>query len=163
MERHFEYPASIEQDSAGFYLVTFPDFPEAASDARSRDDALSEETNSLEEAVAGPMERGDDIPAPSPAGKDAIPIALPALYSMKAAPYVAMRGKRNCRRVLSRLSSARMKGRCGGCSTPGTRAAPQRSRRRCTRSENGFAWLCQTRADCCLPRLGYDRRGWGRP
>ena len=50
MERHFEYPANIKQDSAGFYLVTFPDFPEAATDARSRDVALSEAIDCLEEA-----------------------------------------------------------------------------------------------------------------
>jgi predicted RNase H-like HicB family nuclease len=27
----FEYPAKVEQDEAGFYLVTFPHFPEAAT------------------------------------------------------------------------------------------------------------------------------------
>jgi len=53
MERHFDYPAEVEQDSAGFYLVTFPDFPEAATDARSPEAALSEATDCLEEAVAG--------------------------------------------------------------------------------------------------------------
>jgi len=62
MEQHFEYPANIEQDSAGFYLITFPDFPEAATDARSRETALSEAIDCLEEAVAGRMKRGGDIP-----------------------------------------------------------------------------------------------------
>ncbi|HXO89917.1 MAG TPA: type II toxin-antitoxin system HicB family antitoxin, partial [Stellaceae bacterium] len=66
MEQYFEYPADIERDSAGFYLVTFPDFPEAATDARSREDAVSEAIDCLEEAVAGRMKRGDDIPTPSP-------------------------------------------------------------------------------------------------
>ena len=37
------------------------------------------------------MKRGDDIPAPSPAAKGAVLIALPALYSMKAALYLALR------------------------------------------------------------------------
>ena len=94
MERHFEYPAYVEQDSAGFYLVTFPDFPEAATDARSREAALSEAADCLEEAVAARMKRGDDIPTPSPAAKDAVLVALPALYSMKAALYVALREAR---------------------------------------------------------------------
>ena len=31
MEWRFEYPAKVEQDEAGSYLVTFPDFPEAAT------------------------------------------------------------------------------------------------------------------------------------
>jgi antitoxin HicB len=53
MERHFEYSAQIEQDAAGFYLVTFPDFPEAATDARSLDAAIAEGVDCLEEAVAG--------------------------------------------------------------------------------------------------------------
>jgi predicted RNase H-like HicB family nuclease len=69
MERHFEYPAKIKQDSAGFYLVTFPDFPEAATDARSLKAAIADAVDCLEEAVAGRMKRGEDIPLPSPAAK----------------------------------------------------------------------------------------------
>jgi antitoxin HicB len=94
MEQHFEYPANIEQDSAGFYLITFPDSPEAATDARSRETALSEAIDCLEEAVAGRMKRGGDIPTPSPAAKGWVLIALPALYSMKAALYLALREAR---------------------------------------------------------------------
>jgi antitoxin HicB len=91
MERNFEYPAKIEQDEAGFYLVTFPDFPEAATDARSLNDALAMAADCLEEAVAGRMKRGDDIPAPSVGQKGMVLIALPALYALKAALYLAMR------------------------------------------------------------------------
>jgi antitoxin HicB len=94
MERHFEYRASIEQDSAGFYLVTFPHFPEAATDARSLNAAIGEATDCLEEAVAGRMKRGEDIPAPSPAGRGTVPITLPALCAMKAALYLALREAR---------------------------------------------------------------------
>jgi antitoxin HicB len=90
MERHFEYPARIEQDVAGFYLVTFPDFPEAATDARSLDAAIAEGADCLEEAVAGRMIRGEDIPAPSQLGEGMVPITLPALYAMKAALYLAL-------------------------------------------------------------------------
>ncbi len=94
MEWHFEYPANVEQDLSGFYLVTFPDFPEAATDARSRGAALSEAIDCLEEAVAGRIKRGEDIPPPSPPGAGAVPVALPALYSMKAALYLALREAR---------------------------------------------------------------------
>jgi predicted RNase H-like HicB family nuclease len=62
MERRFEYPVQIEQDSAGFYLVTFPDFPEAATDARSIDAAIAEGVDCLREAIAARMKRGEDIP-----------------------------------------------------------------------------------------------------
>jgi antitoxin HicB len=81
-------------DQAGFGRVLlghFPDFPEAATDARSREAALSEAIDCLEEAVAGRMKRGDDIPSPSPPTEGAVLIVLPALYSMKAALYVALR------------------------------------------------------------------------
>jgi len=53
MERHFEYPARVEQDEAGFYLVTFPDFPEAATDARSLRAAMTAAGDCLEEASRG--------------------------------------------------------------------------------------------------------------
>ncbi len=91
MERRFEYPAKIEQDGAGFFLVTFPDLPEAATDGRSREEALTEAADCLEEAVAGRIKRGDDLPAPSRCGEGMVPVALPALYAMKAALYLALR------------------------------------------------------------------------
>jgi antitoxin HicB len=93
MERHFEYPARVEQDVAGFYLVTFPDFPEAATDARSLDPATAEGVDRPEEAVAGCMKRGEDIPAPSQLGEGMVAITLPALYAMKAALYLVLREK----------------------------------------------------------------------
>jgi antitoxin HicB len=94
MEIRFEYPAKIEQDSEGFYLVTFPDLPEAATDARSRETALAEAVDCLEEAVAGRMKRGDDIPRASALRRGMVLVALPALYAMKAGLYVAMREAR---------------------------------------------------------------------
>ncbi|MGH7112335.1 MAG: type II toxin-antitoxin system HicB family antitoxin [Stellaceae bacterium] len=91
MERRFEYPAKIERDEAGFFLVTFPDFPEAATDGRSREEALTEAADCLEEAVAGRITRGEDIPLPSRVSGDRVPIALSTLYAMKAALYLALR------------------------------------------------------------------------
>jgi antitoxin HicB len=94
MEWHFEYSAKIEQDEAGFYLVTFPDFPEAATDARSLNAAVAEAADCLEEAVAGRIKRGEDIPVPSPAGEGTVPIGLSTLYAMKAALYSGLRETR---------------------------------------------------------------------
>jgi antitoxin HicB len=101
MERHFEYPARIEQDEAGFYLVTFPDFPEAATDARSLSKAVAEAEDCLEEAIAGRIKRGEDIPHPSPAEQGMVLIALSALYAMKAALYSAVREARMSRSALA--------------------------------------------------------------
>jgi antitoxin HicB len=94
MEWRFEYPAKIEQDDAGFYLVTFPDFPEAATDCRSREQVLAEATDCLEEAVAGRIKRGDDLPQPSWAEPNSVVVALPALYALKAALYLAAKEAR---------------------------------------------------------------------
>jgi antitoxin HicB len=91
MERRFAYPAKVEQDEAGFFLVTFPDFPEAATDGRSREEALAEAADCLEEAVAGRIKRGEDIPLPSRACEGMAPVALSTLYAMKAALYLALR------------------------------------------------------------------------
>ena len=91
MERHFEYPARVEQDDAGFYLVTFPDFPEAATDARSLRAAMTAAEDCLEEAVAGRIKRGEEIPAPSRATEGMVRVALSALYAMKAALFSALR------------------------------------------------------------------------
>jgi antitoxin HicB len=88
---HFEYPASIKQDEAGFFLVTFSDFPEAATDARGPGAALVEAADCIEEAIAGRIKRGEEIPAPSPTEPGMVTVALPALWAMKAALYRAAR------------------------------------------------------------------------
>ena len=94
MEWRFEYPAKIEQDEAGFYLVTFPDFPEAATDCRQLEKICIEATDCLEEAVAGRIKRGDDLPTPSRAEPGMLTVALPALYVMKAALCLAAKEAR---------------------------------------------------------------------
>jgi antitoxin HicB len=94
MQQRFEYPAKVEQDSAGFYLVTFSDFPEAATDARSLNAAILEANDCLEEAVAGRMKRGEPIPRPSSPNEGTVTITLSALYAMKAALYMALREAR---------------------------------------------------------------------
>jgi antitoxin HicB len=94
MEWRFEYPAKVEQDEAGFYLVTFPDFPEAATDCRQHEKIRIEATDCLEEAVAGRIKRGDALPTPSRAEPRMLTVALPALYAMKAALYLAAKEAR---------------------------------------------------------------------
>lgn len=94
MEWRFEYPARVERDEGGFFLVTFPDFPEAATDSRSLDQVPVEAVDCLEEAVAGRIKRGEDIPRSSRAEPNSIVVALPALYALKAALYLAAREAR---------------------------------------------------------------------
>ena len=90
MSETFAYPASVVRDEAGFYLVTFPDFPEAATDGESREAALEEASDALEEAIAGRMNRGDDIPHPSARKARQARVPVPAQMAVKAALYIAV-------------------------------------------------------------------------
>ena len=101
MEWRFEYPAKVERDEAGFYFVTFPEFPEAATDSRQHQKILAEAVDCLEEAVAGRIKRGDDLPTPSRIGPGMITVSLSAIYAMKAAFYLAVREARLSRSDLA--------------------------------------------------------------
>ena len=59
---NFVYSAGIEQDEAGFFLVTFRDFPFAATDGKTLHEAMEAATDCLEEAIASYVENGEDIP-----------------------------------------------------------------------------------------------------
>ena len=91
MSETFAYPASVVRDEAGFYLVTFPDFPEAATDGESREVALEEASDALEEAIAGRMNRGDAIPHPGKRKARQALVPVPAQIAVKAALYMAVK------------------------------------------------------------------------
>jgi len=86
----YEYAAEIVQDEAGYSLVTFPDVPEAATDAPDRDEALADAADALSAALAGYVHAKRPLPAPSaPAGRPLV--AVPGLVAAKLALYEAMR------------------------------------------------------------------------
>ena len=91
MNRRFAYPANIEIDESGYFLVTFPDVPEAGTDARTREDALTDAADALIAALAGYVNDRRDIPSPSPRRRGQTPVNLPPLVSAKLALYQAMR------------------------------------------------------------------------
>jgi len=86
----YEYAADIVQDEAGYYLVTIPDVPEAATDARDRDEALADAADALSAALAGYVHAKRPLPAPSAAAGRPM-IAVPGLVAAKLALYEAMR------------------------------------------------------------------------
>jgi predicted RNase H-like HicB family nuclease len=55
----FRFPAIVKVDRAGFYLVTFPDVPEAGTDAPTRMDALYEAMDALIAALGGLLRTGN--------------------------------------------------------------------------------------------------------
>jgi antitoxin HicB len=91
MTENVAYPVIVERDEAGFFLVTFPDLPEAATDGPSKDEALSEAEDALEEAIAGRINRGEPIPHPSHARAGQIIVPVPAQMAIKAALYMAVK------------------------------------------------------------------------
>jgi antitoxin HicB len=87
----FVYPATIEVDTAGCYLVTFPDVPEAGTDAESREEVLHEAPDALIAALGGYMEAKKAIPQPSKVMRGHVSVVLPILATAKLALYEAMR------------------------------------------------------------------------
>lgn len=88
--RSFAYPATVTKDEASFYLVTFPDVPEAGTDDPDRATALAEAVDALACALEGYIEARRPLPAPSPLQEGQALVVLPPLMAAKAALYLAM-------------------------------------------------------------------------
>lgn len=89
--RRFVYPARLMREADGQYTVLFRDLPEAITCGMNRADSVREAADCLEEAIAGRIADGLDVPPPSPAkGRDAM-IPLSGAMAAKASLYLAMR------------------------------------------------------------------------
>jgi len=77
------YPAKLEEDEEGRFLVSFPDIPEALTDANTFKDAFAEAIDCLEEALAGRINRDEEIPKPSKSRRGLYLIHISAGFSMK--------------------------------------------------------------------------------
>ena len=90
--RTFVYPAKLEHgDKPGVLVVSFPDVPEAITQGEGEKDALWQAEDCLEEAIAGRIVNGSEIPMPSRAAQGEWLIPVPAPMAAKAALYLAMR------------------------------------------------------------------------
>ena len=90
--RSFAYPATLTPDrEVGGFTVTFPDLPEAITQGESRLDALKQAADCLDEAIAGRIRRGDEIPLASKTKAIQTLVSVPPLMAAKAALYLAMR------------------------------------------------------------------------
>ena len=74
----YNYPAEIERDEDGRYVVSFPDFGWGATDGATRDEALLEAKDLLRELIATTMREGENLPKPSRANKRR-PLVVPPL------------------------------------------------------------------------------------
>jgi len=102
MLRQFVYPASVSRDEEGYFLVTFPDFPEAGTDGPTLEDALAEASDCLAEAVAGRIVRMEEIPKASRKQRRQYAIILPMQIAAKAALYLAMKETKTKKSILVR-------------------------------------------------------------
>jgi antitoxin HicB len=74
------YPIKLEADDNGTFLVTCPDLPEVTTFGEDESDALLHARDAIEEAIAGRIADGREIPKPKPH-----PNCLQAVLSTQAA------------------------------------------------------------------------------
>ena len=91
----FVYPAKFGRgDHPGILVVTFRDILEAITQGKGIKDAIWQAADCLEEAIAGRIAGGREIPKASRAARGERPIRVPAPMAAKAALYLAMREAR---------------------------------------------------------------------
>lgn len=86
------YPVMLAPDDNDTVLVTFPDFPEAASFGDDEAEALANAVDALETILSAYILDRKDIPDPSPANGRAT-VSLTLLGSLKLEIYRAMRAR----------------------------------------------------------------------
>lgn len=96
----FGYPFKLKQQKNGWWLVRFPDIPEALTEGQTREEAFGNAQDCLVAALEGYVKAGKPIPRPPFKGER---IALPSLVTAKLAVYVNMQKQRWSR---TRLANA---------------------------------------------------------
>lgn len=92
MKNRLSFPMVVAPEENGTgYTVTFPDLPEAITGGFDSSEALSLTADCLEEAIAGRIVDGREIPEPSDLQSGQYLIPCPAPTAAKAALYLAMK------------------------------------------------------------------------
>jgi len=81
------YPCRFKMGEDGRYLVTFADFPEALTDGADLNEAYVESRDCLEEAIAGRINRGEEIPKASNTKRGDTPVPLTPEFALKVLLY----------------------------------------------------------------------------
>jgi antitoxin HicB len=87
----FVYPARFERgEKQDILVIAFRDVPEAITQGKGDKDAVWQAADCLEEAIAGRIADGREIPKASRAARGERLIPVPAPMAAKAALYLAM-------------------------------------------------------------------------
>jgi antitoxin HicB len=87
----YSYPATLERDEDGRYLVRFPDLPEALTDGADEIEALAEAADCLSEALASRIVDGEEIPPPSLVERGQYLVSPDPTITLKAGLYTELR------------------------------------------------------------------------
>ena len=90
----YSFPAKLQHQPDGSFLVRFPDLPEALTDGATEAEALAEAADCLSEALAGRIRRGESIPVPSPVARTLRSVVPDTTVALKAALYSGLRQAR---------------------------------------------------------------------
>ena len=101
----FQYPAELCHAGPNEVVVSFRDIPGCHTSGEDEAEAMEEAQDALEEAIAGRINREEDIPAPSPLMPGERLVAVPTDMAAKAAFVLAFRSS-----GLTRVSLAKRLG-----------------------------------------------------
>jgi len=83
------WPVDLVPAEEGGFIVNFPDLPNGWSQGETREEALTQAIDLLDEMILGRMAQNEDVPRASPARGRPV-VALPALTAAKFEAYRAM-------------------------------------------------------------------------
>jgi antitoxin HicB len=81
------------RQESGWWLVRFPDIPEALTEGETREEAHANAADCLLAALEGYVKAGQPIPRPSSASGNDHRVTLPSLATAKLAVYETMRAR----------------------------------------------------------------------
>jgi antitoxin HicB len=88
----FGFSYTLEPEENGWWLVRFPDIPEALTEGETREEAHANAADCLLAALDGYVKTGQPIPRPSSDRNDHR-VTLPSLATAKLAVYETMRAR----------------------------------------------------------------------
>lgn len=101
MMNQFSYPVKLTKQKEGGYLVQFLDLPEAITQGESKEDALTEAMDCLEEAIAHRIASKLEIPEPSQRKNNKY-VSLHTTFAAKLALYLVMKEKKMTNTLLAK-------------------------------------------------------------